>query len=234
MREDKDSERKRRWYLNNKEKVRLRRIELRLNNLVEHQERDRKKRQKPEYKLRMRAYLKKWKEQNREKINKYQKTRQEKRRATPRIKKIRILKTHEELAIKARLRNKAYYNRHRVKIMKGVVAIHKRRMKTDIGYRIKTYLRTRIWKAVRGVSKHKPTMDLLGCSVEELKDHLERQFKPGMTWLNYGTKGWVIDHIIPLASFNLQNKSELEKAAHHSNLQPMWDMENRKKWSKVC
>lgn len=73
----------------------------------------------------------------------------------------------------------------------------------------------------------------LGCSIKELKQRLESQFQPGMTWDNYGVY-WHIDHIVPLASFNLTNREELLKACHFSNLQPLTVRENLKKGEKVA
>jgi hypothetical protein len=50
-----------------------------------------------------------------------------------------------------------------------------------------------------------------------------------MTWDNYGV--WVIDHIVPLATANTEN--EVIKLSHYSNLQPLWETENRDKWDKL-
>lgn len=57
--------------------------------------------------------------------------------------------------------------------------------------------------------------------------HLERQFTPGMSWTNYGD--WHIDHIKPLASFDLTDRVQLLVACHFTNLQPLWAEENLKK-----
>jgi hypothetical protein len=54
-------------------------------------------------------------------------------------------------------------------------------------------------------------------------------FKPGMTWQNYGSRGWHIDHILPIASFDLLNEDELFKAFNFRNLQPLWWFENLSK-----
>lgn len=68
----------------------------------------------------------------------------------------------------------------------------------------------------------------LGCTIPELKQHLEQQFKPGMSWENYG-KYWSIDHIKPLKKFNLSDRKEFLNAAHWSNLQPLTVGENSSK-----
>jgi hypothetical protein len=62
------------------------------------------------------------------------------------------------------------------------------------------------------------TIDLLGYSAEELKEHIESLFTEGMTWDNYGE--WHIDHIKPLSSFEKTSKPSEVNAL--SNLQPLW------------
>ena len=78
--------------------------------------------------------------------------------------------------------------------------------------------------------KSKSTLDLLGCTGIELANHLEEQFQEGMTHDNYGE--WHIDHIKPIASFDLSNPKEAEECFHYTNLQPLWAEDNLKKGSK--
>lgn len=74
----------------------------------------------------------------------------------------------------------------------------------------------------------------LGCTIEELKAHLESLFKPGMTWDNWGHTGdvWHLDHIIPLASFDLTDPEQVKLACHYTNLQPLWATENLQKGAR--
>ncbi len=72
-----------------------------------------------------------------------------------------------------------------------------------------------------------------GCSTKELKVHLESQFQEGMTWDNWSLKGWHIDHIKSLASFDLINKEELLKACNYTNLQPLWAFDNLSKGNRI-
>ena len=65
---------------------------------------------------------------------------------------------------------------------------------------------------------------MVGCTPEFLKEYLEKQFKPGMTWQNYTRKGWHIDHRTPLDS--AKTPEDIEKLMHYTNLQPMWWREN--------
>jgi hypothetical protein len=107
------------------------------------------------------------------------------------------------------------------------------RLKNDPIFRLKSSIRTRIYLYVkRGLAKKTlPTSVLIGCSWEFLKIHLEKQFKPHMSWTNYGK--WHIDHQKPMASFNLFKQKELLKCCNFSNLQPLWASENLSKGAKL-
>lgn len=70
---------------------------------------------------------------------------------------------------------------------------------------------------------------LVGCTMDELKAHIESKFQPGMSWSNYGLYGWHIDHIRPISSFDLAIESNIYEAWHYSNLQPLWATDNLKK-----
>lgn len=74
----------------------------------------------------------------------------------------------------------------------------------------------------------------VGCSLAELKRHLEAQFKPGMHWLNNTTEGWHIDHIRPLVAFDLTDPVQQRQAWHYTNLQPLWATENLSKGSRCA
>jgi hypothetical protein len=78
------------------------------------------------------------------------------------------------------------------------------------------------------------TQQYIGCTPGFLRNHLEEQFKPGMSWENYG-KIWHIDHIVPLSWWDLENHPEhLFEASHYSNLKPMFVVENRTKSARYC
>lgn len=72
------------------------------------------------------------------------------------------------------------------------------------------------------------TSELSGCTIVELRQHIEKQFLPGMNWGNHGNGHgkWNIDHIVPLAKFDMTKKEEQLKAFHYSNLRPLWFMDN--------
>jgi desulfoferrodoxin (superoxide reductase-like protein) len=54
-----------------------------------------------------------------------------------------------------------------------------------------------------------------------------------MTWDNWTTDGWHIDHIKPLASFDLTDRKQLLEACHYTNLQPLWAKDNLIKSDKI-
>tara|TARA_R100001163_G_scaffold42664_1_gene32235 strand:+ start:79 stop:777 length:699 start_codon:yes stop_codon:yes gene_type:complete len=93
--------------------------------------------------------------------------------------------------------------------------------------------RSRIRCAIRDSIKSDRTMDLVGCTPNELKDHIESQFKDGMTFDNYGRGGWVIDHIKPIVSFDLSDPEQQRECFHYTNLQPLWEKENLTKGSSI-
>ncbi len=107
----------------------------------------------------------------------------------------------------------------------------KERSKVDINYKLKIRLRNRIRMALKRGSKSGSAVSDLGCSIQFFKNYIESKFKTGMNWNNYGK--WQLDHIIPLSSFDLSNRSEFLKAVHYSNFQPLWAYENNKKGCKI-
>lgn len=107
------------------------------------------------------------------------------------------------------------------------------RYKTDINFRLADILRSRLKNVLKGRVKKGSAVSDLGCSIEELKKHLESRFTEGMTWENYGKGGWEIDHIIPLSKVDLQDLEELKKVCHYSNLQPLWAGDNRSKGNRT-
>jgi hypothetical protein len=76
---------------------------------------------------------------------------------------------------------------------------------------------------------------LVGYTVDQLKRHLEKKFKDGMTWSNYGKNGWEIDHKIPLSAFNFEKPEDIDfkRCWALSNLQPLWAIDNIRKFNKL-
>jgi hypothetical protein len=121
-------------------------------------------------------------------------------------------------------RVRGYYRKH----------VNKRR-KTDIAFHLQMTVRTRIHGALArsSLSKEARTLEYVGCTASELRCWLESKFLPGMTWENRGRHGWHIDHIIPLAKFDLSDPVQQAAAFHYTNLQPLWAKDNLHKSDRV-
>ena len=126
---------------------------------------------------------------------------------------------------------KNWYHKNKVRILERIA----NKEKTDPNFKIKKTIRLRILKVLKRnrIKKCHKSVDLLGCTVEEAKVHLEKQFKEGMTWENHGNNGWHIDHIIPCASFDLTDPEQQKKCFHYTNLQPLWAHENLSKGANI-
>lgn len=119
-----------------------------------------------------------------------------------------------------------YYLANKEKLNKNKVKYNRERAAKDINFKLATRLRERTRHAIRFNQKAGSAVKDLGCSIEELKEYLERQFQPGMEWTNWSFDGWHIDHIKPLSSFDLTDRQQFLEACHYTNLQPMWSKDN--------
>lgn len=104
------------------------------------------------------------------------------------------------------------------------------RKETDVNFKISAALRTRLYMAVKRGSKVGSAVTDLGCSIEEFKCFIENQFTEGMSWDNYGK--WHLDHVRPLAAFNLEDRTQFLEVANWTNYQPLWAEDNIRKGSK--
>ena len=150
---------------------------------------------------------KKYREQNPEKIKETQKKYKEKNRET-------ILQKKKEW----RKNNPTYMLN---------------RKKTDPVFKVSVNMRSRIRIFIRKTShitKRDKTFVYVGCTPDFLKEHIEKQFTEGMSWDNYGLRGWHIDHIIPLSS--AKTEEDVYKLCHYTNLQPLWAKDNISKGNK--
>jgi len=132
----------------------------------------------------------------------------------------------------AKLRAKKYRDLNRKSITKKHTEYVKKRKKIDPVFKLKTAIRSHIYQFLKLGRKNR-TVKYLGCTLEELKVHLESQFLPGMTWENHGITGWHIDHIFPLSKTDINNEDAIMKTLHYTNLQPLWFKDNIVKGNKV-
>lgn len=110
----------------------------------------------------------------------------------------------------------------------------KNKIKNDPLFRLTRNIRSLIDYSFRNKNYKKSyrTEEILGCSFEEFKQHLESQFEPWMNWDNRGghsiieqNKTWDIDHIVPLNT--AKTEEDIIKLNHYTNLKPVCSYYNR-------
>lgn len=102
--------------------------------------------------------------------------------------------------------------------------------KDDPLFKLRRNLRRRIHHVLADGYKSKHTQELIGCTFQEFKSHIENKFQEGMTWENYGK--WHLDHIKPCCEFDLTKVKEQLDCFNYKNQQPLWATENLKKGRK--
>jgi len=101
------------------------------------------------------------------------------------------------------------------------------RYATDMHFFLKRRLHRRMSAAIKA-QKVSVRYELdLGCTAAEFKAHIERQFTEGMSWANKAE--WQLDHIKPIAAFDLSDPEQFRAACHYTNMQPLWAADNRRK-----
>jgi hypothetical protein len=135
-----------------------------------------------------------------------------------------------------------YYQKNKQKILKKVkqyASTHKekishnakKRWDSDPFYKCKKTIRNIITCVFSktNYTKRTKTAQIIGCSFEEFKSHIESQFKPGMSWENRHL--WHIDHIMPVSM--AKTYDEVVRLNHYKNLRPLWAHETRSKSDKT-
>ena len=112
---------------------------------------------------------------------------------------------------------------------RGRVAMKKYedKMKDDPEYNLARRMRDHLYFALKAqhAPKYYHTKDTWGCTLLELIEHLEKQFKLGMSWSNFGSE-WSVDHIKPCAAFDFSKPEQVLQCENYTNLQPLWRQEN--------
>jgi superfamily II DNA helicase RecQ len=201
-----NKEKKRKYALDHKDEIAERQKQYREENKETIKELQKQYRE--ENKGYLKAQQQKWRHDNKEHCLDYQ----------------RNYDTNNRQKVKSRQQNYRILNREA--IAESRRNYYQKHLKNNIDFKIKANLRRRLNAALRGQEKHKRTLELLGCSLEDFKSYIESKFTEGMTWDNYGINGWHIDHIKPLAHFDLKDPKQLEEASHYTNTQPLWESEN--------
>jgi hypothetical protein len=122
-----------------------------------------------------------------------------------------------------------YKSKHYRKENKEIINEYvKTRRKNDPIFKLKHLMGSRIliFLKSRNIAKTNKTFEIIGCSPEYLKKHLEERFTEGMSWDLMG-KYIHIDHIIPLCS--AKTEEDVYRLCHYTNLQPLWAEDNLRK-----
>jgi hypothetical protein len=116
--------------------------------------------------------------------------------------------------------------RYKAKQTRSQQALTKRRRENP-KLRLESAIRARVMMSMkrRNTIKTSRTFELIGCTGAELAVHIEKQFKRGMTWENYGSK-WHVDHITPLSYFDMSNSNDQRRAWNWQNLRPLPAIQN--------
>jgi len=171
-----------------------------------------------------RAYLKEYRAKNRERL-----AEQKRRYYLANKERIKLYKeqNRERISRAAQRYHRANLDKHRERKL-----AYQRRYRSGRTQRLAHNLRTRLSKFIRRNSGRASTEELLGCSFEDFSAFLERQFTGKMTWENYGI-GWHVDHIIPIAAFDLTDPEQVARCFHFSNLRPLGARANLRKNAKI-
>lgn len=212
------SKRAKKYYLKNKDKCLEYAKRYREDNAEKKKEYNKKNKEKLiEGK---RIYRENNKEKLKEKAKEYRKNNKEK------FKKYRK-DNKEELKEK----RKIHYINNKEKCNEQCNKYQKNRKQTEPLFKLRCNITNLIRGSIRnkGYTKKSKSFEILGCTFEEFKKHIERQFIAGMNWHNRNE--WHLDHIYPTSL--AKSEQELIKLNHYTNFQPMWALENISKGNKI-
>ena len=159
-------------------------------------------------------YMKEYREKNKEKLKEY------------------IINWRVENVDKFQSGRKNYYKKNKEEVVRKNYEYCKKRKAIDPLYKLSRGIRSLILISFKNqfTTKSKKTIEILGCSFEEFKLHLESKFDNKMNWKNQGTY-WHMDHIIPISS--AEAEEDVYRLNHYTNFQPLYWLDNLKKSNKI-
>ena len=131
-------------------------------------------------------------------------------------------------------RGKEYYQQNKERYNENRKKYYEKHLQNDPLYKLKLNIKGLIYDSFKrmGSKKQSRTQEILGCTIEEFKHHIESQFQPWMAWGNYGGRrvtesniSWDIDHITPISS--AQTYDDIIRLNHYTNLRPLCSYYNR-------
>ncbi len=218
---EKITQKKKEYSENNKENLKIKRKEYKEKN-----------------KDKISGYMSEYRENNKEKIVETSKiwydTNKEVLKTKRDENKEHITKYQKSYYQKIKDKRKKYIEVNKEKINESSRKYKKNRRQNDPLFKLSCNIgrNIRIGLKSKGLKKNSKTNIIIGCTFQELKEHLENQFEPWMSWENYGkyknkefNYGWDIDHVIPQSSSKTED--ELLKLNHYTNLKPLCSYTNR-------
>lgn len=181
-------------------------------------------------KERLSLQKKQYREENKEKIREQKKLARERDKEKLKEKSRLYYEQNKE---RIKQKNRLYAQQNKDKLRETNRKYRSEKKSTDPFYKFKINIRKLILESVKrnGYSKKTKTHQILGCSFEEFRDHIEKQFETWMNWDNHGKYngqlnfGWDFDHIIPHSSG--ETEEEIIKLNHYTNFQPLCSKFNR-------
>ena len=148
-------------------------------------------------------------------------------------KKSKRLREDSSLYLKKQFYDRKYHNQDKRRKVRSLNDQKERRK--NLQFKFIEYFRASSYRVIKGQSKSKRILSLLGCSIEEFRKHIESQFQEGMTWENRGRyiENWSIDHIIPFSYFDLTIEENQRICCHYLNCRPIWNYDNLSKNAKL-
>ena len=212
------------FYINHPEKIRIKNRQYRINNPEKVKELNKKwAKNNPE---RVREINREWSKRNSEKV---------------REKSKKWIKNNPEKARELNIKCSKKWRENNPDYMQNWWKNNHKKLKIYTSKRMENpknklskNIRTYMGLSLKGNKNGRCWEDLVGYNLQNLMIHLEKLFKPGMTWDNYGMKGWSIDHIKPISKFNFVSyeDEEFKECWALENLQPLWHKENISKGAK--
>ena len=191
----------------------------------------------PERKAEIALYQKQWREANKAKLAAYQK---QYRIDNPDSNKTHSKAYRNRHPDRAKTSSKKYKsnNQDKVKTYREGYKVRRNQLQqekkqSDPLFKIKSTIRCRILKAFTRINskKNSKTTEILGCSYEEFRTHIESLWLSWMNWQNHGFYngtegyGWDLDHIIPISS--AVTEADVIRLNHYTNLRPLCSKINR-------
>lgn len=163
-------------------------------------------------------------------------TTEESKRKTAEYRKrpdVRAVKRERNKSLSYQEKRKEYLARPEVK--ERVLELRRKRYaarwKLDAAFQIDARFRVLIRRSIKTGKNSMSWRSLVEFSIEEFKDHFERQFTDGMSWDEFLAGNIHIDHIVPVSSFDIKSVDcqEFKSCWNLSNLRPMWAKDNNLK-----